>query len=79
MRTDLEHFRVEVPLSTTTHDTPLPESTTEFSQSTLAEDAPFELHIRDRVIINSVGNFWKGVRDPYIRAHTFFLLRSNLV
>ncbi len=68
-----------MPLSTTTNDIPLPESTIELPQGTLAEDAPFVLHIRDRVIINSMVNFLKGVRDPYIREHTFYLLRSTLL
>ena len=40
---------------------------------------PFELHIRDRVIINSMVNFLKGVRDQYIRKHNFFLLRPTLL
>ncbi len=69
---------VEVPLNTTTNDSPLPESTTELQQGTFSEDAPFELHIRYRVIIYSMVKLLKCVRDPYIRKHTFLLLRSNL-
>ncbi len=58
---------VEVPSNTATNDTLLPASTTELLQGTLAEDAPFELHIWNRVVINSMMNFMKGVRYPYIR------------
>ena len=68
-----------MPLSTTTNDTPLPESNTELPQGTLAEDASFVLHIRDRVISNSIVNFSKAVRDPYIREHTSYMLRSTLL
>ncbi len=56
----------------------LPESNTELPHNTLADDAPFELHIRDRIIINATENFLKGVRDPYIRERTFLLLRFYL-
>ncbi len=69
---------VEVPLNATANDTPLPEGTTELPQGTLAEDATFELHIRDRVIINSIVTFLKGFRDLYICEDTFFLLHPNL-
>ncbi len=67
-----------MPWNTTTNDTLLPESSTELPQGTLAEDAPFELHICDQFIINSMVNFLKGVRNPYIREHSFSLLRSTL-
>ena len=68
-----------MPLYTTTNDTPLLESITELPQGASAEDIPFELHIGDRVIINSMVNFLKGVRDQYIREHTFFLLLSTIL
>ncbi len=63
---------VEVPLNTTSNDPPFPESTIELLQGASAEYTTFELHIRDRVIINSMVNFLKGVRDSYVREHTFF-------
>ncbi len=67
-----------MPLNTTKNDIPLAESTKGLPRSTLAEDAPFEFHIRYRFLTNSIVNFLKGVRDPYIHGHNFFLLRSNL-
>ena len=67
-----------MPLNTTTNDPVLPEGTKELPQGTLAEDTLFELHIRARVIVNSMVNFLKGVRDSYIRDHTLFLLCSTL-
>ena len=74
-----------MPLNTPVNDLPLPGSTTELPQSTpewprgtSAEDTLFELHIRDRVIVNSMVNFLKGVLDAYISEHAFLLLRSTL-
>ena len=69
---------VEVLLNTTANDPPFPESTYELPQGASVEDTTFELHIRHRVIIYSMLNFLKGVRDSYIREHTFFLLCSTL-
>ena len=73
-----------MPLNTPVNDLLLPGSTIELQQSALelrrgtsAEDTSFELHIRDRVIVNSMVNFLKGVRDGYICEHAFFLLRST--
>ena len=63
---------VEVPLNTTVNDPPFLEGTIELPQGASAEDTTFELHIRDRVIINSMVNFLKRVRDSYICEHTFF-------
>ncbi len=69
---------IEMLLNTTSSDPPLPVSTAELPHGTLAQDTPYELHMRDRVSIKSMLNFLKGVRYPYIRGHTFFLLRSSL-
>ncbi len=60
--------------NTTASDPPLLVSTIELPHGTLAEDTPFELHIRDRAIINSMVNFLNEVCDPHIREHTIFLL-----
>ena len=68
-----------MPLNTTVNDPLLPRSTEKLSQGAPAADTTFELHNRNRFIINSMINFLKGVRDPYIGEHTFFLLRSTLL
>ena len=46
-----------MPLNTTVNDSPLPDRTAELPHGNLAEDTSVELHIRDRVIINSIVNF----------------------
>ncbi len=76
---------IEEPLNTPLNDlflpgntTELPQSAPELPQGTSPADTPFELHIRDRVIVISMVNVLKGVRDAYIPEHTFFLLRSTL-
>ncbi len=62
---------VAVLLNTTANDPLLPESTEELPPGSYPEDTTFEVHICDRVIINSMVNVLKGTRDPYIREHSF--------
>ncbi len=69
---------LEVPLKTTTNDSTLAESTAELPQGTLAEDNPFEFHICDQVMFNSIVNFLRVLHDPYFCEHASLLLRSSL-
>lgn len=43
------------------------------------QEIPYVLIARDRVIMNSVVNFIRGIRDPFIRAQAHSMLRSLLV
>ncbi len=67
MRTILTEGFDEVHLNTTVNDLPYRRVLYDYRKVLQLQNTPSELHIRDRVIINSMVNFLKGVRDPFIR------------